>query len=78
MYPEENRIPKQKFNTTVHVNMQIKIPIEAMTAEIAAGFAELAADHMIQKASPTASLKLCNTSQFKIKGVNVKPNERRT
>ena len=80
MYPEENRIPKRKFKTVVHVNMTISIPIKAYTPEIAAGFAELAADRMIQKAKGNAlgSLKLCNSSQFKIKGVNVKPHERST
>lgn len=73
MYPEENRIPKQKFSTTVCVNMEIDIPIEAINAEIAA-------DDMIQKVlnSPMGSLQLWGKSRFKIKGVNVKPHARST
>ena len=80
MYPEENRLPKQKFNATIYMNIELSLPIEAINGELATGLAQLAADELIQRAKGNAqeSLKLCNYSQFKIKGVNVKPNERFT
>lgn len=80
MYPEENRLPTHKFNATIYINMELSLPVTAITQELAAGLAELAADELIQRAKGNAleSLKLCNYSQFKIKGVNVKPNERFT
>ena len=80
MLPEENRVPKQKFNATIYVNMELSFPIQAINGELAAGLAQLAAEELIQRVKGNAleSLKLCNYSQFKIKGVNVKPHERST
>ena len=80
MYLEENRIPKQKFSATIYVNMELSLPIQAINGELATGLAQLAAEELIQKVKGNAleSLKLCNYSRFKIKGVNVKPHARST
>ena len=80
MIPEVNQVPKQKFHATIYVNMELNLPIEAINGEVAAGLAQLAAEELITQAatSPSGSLKLCNDSQSRIKGVNVKPNERNT
>lgn len=78
MIPVVNRTPKQKFNTTVYVDMQINLPVEAINRELAAGLAELAVEELIKRAatSPSGSLKLYNNSQFRVKEVNVRPHER--
>ena len=60
--------------------MELSLPIQAINGELAAGLAQLAAEELIQRAksNTNSSLQLCNYSQFKIKGVNVKPNARTT